>query len=111
MANIHKEFEIVRETEKAIRLAVDGVEFWLPKSVIHNMIITETFEGRMAEAFVYDKFWNENYNKAQQTAEPEINPNDLPRDLIKRILKFIHPDKHDNSKEANDLTAEILKYR
>ena len=36
------------------------------------------------------KFWNENYNKAQQTAEPEINPNDLPRDLIKRILKFIY---------------------
>ena len=86
MANIHKEFELVRETEKAILLAVDGVEFWLPKSVIHNMIHVD---GDIYEAFVYDKFWNENYNKAQQTAEPEINPNDLPRDLIKRILKFI----------------------
>ena len=103
MANIHKEFELVRETEKAILLAVDGVEFWLPKSVIHNMI---HIEGDIYEAFIYDKFWNQNYNKAKQTeereAEPEINPNDLPRDLIKRILKFIHPDKHDNSKEAND---------
>ena len=121
MANIRKEFKVVRETEKAVLLKVDGIEFWLPKSAIHDMI---HIADDIYEASVYDKFWNENYNKMYNTfterqreelkredRKPEINPNDLPKDLIKRIIKFIHPDKHDNSKEANDLTAELLKYK
>lgn len=109
MANIRKEFKVVRETEKAVLLKVDGIEFWLPQSVIHDVI---HIDDDIYEASVYDKFWNENYNKAKQTEnkkpEPEYNPNDLPKDLIKRIIKFIHPDKHDNSREANELTAELL---
>ena len=119
--NIHKKFKVVRETEKAVLLKVDGIEFWLPKSVIHNV---RHVADDIYEAFVYDKFWNENYNKMYNTfterqredlkredrkPEPEINPNDLPKDLIKRIIKFIHPDRHENSREANELTAEILK--
>ena len=83
---------------------------YFAKDKPHYWNLDSPKETKPHENVIY-QFWNENYNKAQQTAEPEINPNDLPRDLIKRILKFIHPDKHDNSKEANDLTAEILKYK
>lgn len=35
----------------------------------------------------------------------------LPAPLIDRLIHFCHPDKHDNSNVANELTQELLKIR
>ena len=40
------------------------------------------------------------------TITPKLSP-----DLIDRLIRFCHPDKHDNSTIANELTAELLKLR
>ena len=36
----------------------------------------------------------------------ESNP-----DLLRRLISFVHPDKHGNSLIANELTKELLKIR
>jgi hypothetical protein len=35
----------------------------------------------------------------------------LPNDLIMRLIKFVHPDRHNGCQEANQLTRELLELR
>ncbi len=36
---------------------------------------------------------------------------DMDQKLINRLIRFCHPDKHNGSKLANELTSELLKLR
>ena len=40
-----------------------------------------------------------------------VQPVNLPKPLIDRLIRFCHPDRHDNDPIATALTQELLKMR
>lgn len=69
-------FEIIRETEKAIRISVpdgptsfDAVEFWMPKSVTKDL---RKVNKRLHRARFWNKLYWDNFFRAQ--AEKKRSP-------------------------------------
>lgn len=57
-------------------------------------------------------YWKRIATKAVEAAGEAAAPSgQLSADEIKRLIKLCHPDKHENSKEANELTAKLLSLR
>ncbi len=57
--------------------------------------------------------WNTHWKRLAIKAAEEASTStaQLSADEIKRLIKLCHPDKHENSKEANELTAKLLSLR
>jgi hypothetical protein len=44
-----------------------------------------------------------------ESAKPTAQP--IPPDMIRRLIMLCHPDRHENSREANELTGWLLDMR
>jgi hypothetical protein len=73
-----------------------------------NKAIQEAMHYKALYDDLVDDLRGKGIPRRPPTSGPPIN---LPRPLIDRLIVFCHPDKHNSSNVANELTAELLKIR
>lgn len=60
-----EEISVLKETEKAILVEIEGEEFWVPKSVIHED--SEVFEENTEGTLIVKLWWAEKNGLVEAT--------------------------------------------
>jgi len=111
------EFELLKQTPKAYLIDINNVSVWIPKKLckeftgVSAYIHTEVLEKNLADARNKNKGWEKGFrflNENKIIKEKTLN---LDKQYLKHLISLCHPDKHNNSKIANDITAMLIKKR
>jgi hypothetical protein len=108
----HIQCKIIKKTEKAFLLLIypENYEIWMPKALVRN------YDGFNME--VYEPVYKKNLEKCLREKEKfnfdfgltkkDVSSLKLDQKLIKNLIMLCHPDKHNNSKIALEITQMLI---
>ena len=112
------EFPPIRgETPKSYLIHINNVDVWIPKKIckeftgISAYIHTEILEKNLAAAKKKAGAWRKEFRPKNENSIMEEKTFNLDTQQFKHLISLCHPDKHNNSKIANNITAVLLKKR
>ena len=104
-------FKLRRQTLKAYLIDIGDLSIWIPKSLCK--------EFNNFSAYIHTDILNQNIKKAKQQkqrkpfTQSKIFENDVTIQFdnkqLKQMITLCHPDKHQNSKVATEITTLLLK--
>ena len=110
-------FELLRETAKAYLLCIKGLTIWVPKKLCKSFtknsayIYTEVLEKNLSAARMKSDTWKQSFGSKNENTIIKEKIINLNNHQLKSLISLCHPDKHNNSKTATDITVMLLKKR
>ena len=111
------EFELRMETSKAYLIHIKNIDVWIPKKLCREFtgvsayIHTDILEKNLAAAKKKAGSWGKGFRPKNENRVIEEKTFNLDDQQLKHLISLCHPDKHNNSKIANKITAMLLKKR